>query len=530
MAKVFVPASPSEQGSSLWRRAYGWLLLITSWVMRIAGGILAGVGASPSFPFGILVRWAAIVAGLLILSAGFKVRAYGRRHIVRVITSVGELQPGSYTLYLRPFSQDQGAAYVDSMGHLTPQEAILRSGLTHEERLAKMFRRFGPMITVGRPGEKLPSGSGANRFYLPLNDWQGTVSSLMDRASVILLGAGPGPGTVWEYQEIIRRGQHHRLVILAVDPGWYQDFKALTTAALTQALPGLRRLHGAQWCPPVLPDLPPLLKPKSKQAFYIRAMIYFGPGSEPSLTAFDRSAVDSLGPGNYLKRKAEPVLGHLRLAQAIDPPHRAFNPPGEPAEMPVGPGPSAPEWEPPTVRQTTFPSPPIPPPRQPTVFTNVPPRWVPVLVRVIWVAVLIGGVVGSVATVATSSVVLVFLVFVVFIVVALFATVYALTTVGRWRELVIDSRGFTVSMVTLRRSHHTFADVPWSRVIQIYSPGRPGRPPALCARARGDGYNPERIILLCRGGLAQFPIQDVLVAIRKYCPSAQIDPPPGIRI
>jgi hypothetical protein len=510
----------------MWRRAYGWLLFITSWVLHIAGGLLAGVGASPSFPFAILGRLVAIGAGLLILSAGFKVRANGRRRLVRVITSVDGLPPGSYVLYLRPFGQDQVAAGVDSMGHLTAQEAILRSGLTHEERLAKMFQWFGPMITVGRPGEKLPSGSGANRFYVPLDNWQGTVSSLMDRASVILLGAGPGPGTVWEYQEIIRRGQHHRLVILAVDPSWYEDFKALTAAALTQGLPGLRRLHGAQWRPPVLPDLPPPLKPRSKQAFYVRAMIYFGPGWEPSLTAFDRSAVDSMGPGNYLKRKAETVLGHLRLAQSIDPPHRAPNSPGEPAEMPADPGPATPEREPPTVLQTTFPS----PPGQPTVFTNIPPPWAPVLVRVIWVAVVVGSGVGWVATVATSSVVLVLLVFVVFVVVALFATACALSTVRRWKELVIDSLGFAVSMVTLGRNRYILAAVPWDRVIQIYSPGRPGRPPALCARTRGDGYNPERIILLCRGGLPEFPIQDILVAIRKYYPPAKIDSPPGIQI
>ena len=53
------------------------------------------------------------------------------------------------------------------------------------------------------PGEPLPL-PGAARAYLPIDDWRDTVSGLIAGAHVVMLSAGPGPGTVWEFIEALR--------------------------------------------------------------------------------------------------------------------------------------------------------------------------------------------------------------------------------------------------------------------------------------------------------------------------------------
>lgn len=335
MAEVSAPRFPEPSESPVQSRAYGWFLLVLSWLMRLAGGAVAintqyeGIGRPApghwSWGSGIASSVVSVVVmsiGLGVVSASLVVGRRARQHLARIVTSVAELTPRSYVLYLRPFRQDRSAsgfAYPLPRSHHVNTE-VFRSGRTHEEWLARMFRQFGPMITVGLPGEELPAGSGAWRFYLPREDWQDPVRELIDNARVILLSAGPGEGTIWEYAEVVRRARHLRLVVLVTDPQWYAQFSALTAAVLRAGLPELARQYGDQWQPPVLPALPPPKNLKWKGgAFYFRAMIYFGPDWRASLASFDRSVALTmgLGPyggyGRYLKKRLKPVLAHLTM-------------------------------------------------------------------------------------------------------------------------------------------------------------------------------------------------------------------------
>lgn len=339
MTKISAP----ESGRPRQNRVYGWLLLVTSWVMRLVGGLAVGVGVhEPATAFATahdpgashgpsplvlsVIAVAAIALGSLLFTAGVRAGRRARRHLVRIIRSPAELAGRCYVLYLRPFRQDLPASgIVDSPHRMSPDEMLLRSGRTHEERLTKMFREFGPVVTVGRPGEQLPGGSGACRFYLPLDDWQEPVRRLIGNARVVLLGAGPGAGTIWEYTEVLQRADPRRLVVLVTHPEWFTRFKALSAAAVEDALPELRQRYGDQWQPPVLPSLPPPRRPATKATFYVQAMIYFGRDAGPvSLARFDMSALRGNGPKGYLKKTLQPVLVHLRAAETGRPAsHRA---------------------------------------------------------------------------------------------------------------------------------------------------------------------------------------------------------------
>ncbi|MEV5510617.1 hypothetical protein [Streptomyces orinoci] len=266
-----------------------------------------------------LVLTGTLAVGLVLLLASLIVGRRARVHTAHIITSVSGLAPGSYVLYLRPFTQDLAASGIapapeNNNAFVNPARTIARSGRTYEERLGWMFRKFGPMVAIGRPGEPLPGGSGARRTYLPLNDWKDTVGELIDNARVVILGAGPGPGTVWEYVEIMRRRDPSRLVVLVTDREEYQRFKASAIAEAEGVLFELKQKYGDFWQPPILPDLPEPANPGASRAFYFKAMIYFTAGWEPHLVHFDRSAVKGARRGKIDKHFVErlrPVMAHL---------------------------------------------------------------------------------------------------------------------------------------------------------------------------------------------------------------------------
>jgi hypothetical protein len=256
-----------------------------------------------------------MIAGLALFTISLLTGRRARVHTKRIVRDVSVLAPGSYVLYLRPFTQDLSAAGISPGSSSTNTFApVLRSGRTHEERLGRTFREFGPLIAVGRPGEPLPGGSGARRTYLPLDDWKDTVRELIDNARLVILGAGPGPGTVWEYVEVLRRGAPSRLVILVASPEDYARFKASSIAEAEGVLYELKARYGEFWQPPVLPDLPPPANPRATRIFYFRAMVHFGEGWEPRLALFDRSAVkdNARKVNRYFKVTLRPVLDSVR--------------------------------------------------------------------------------------------------------------------------------------------------------------------------------------------------------------------------
>jgi hypothetical protein len=317
------------------RKAFGWILRVTGWILRLAGSLAVLFGgqrvktlsATTNMPgyqglpwyVLLLIYLGVVVGGVVVLVLSLLMGRRARVHTARIVASTSSLLPGSYVLYLRPFTQDLTSSGIapgaeNDNAFNNPARTIMRSGRTYEERLGRMFRRFGPLIAVGRPGEELPGGSGARRTYLPLDDWKDTVGELIDNARLVILGAGPGPGTVWEYVEILRRRDPSRLVVLVTDEAEYQRFKTSTIAEAEGVLYELKHKYGDFWQPPILPDLPSPVNPKATRVFYFRAMVYFTAGWEPHLARFDRSAVQSNNPrrvAKYFTQRLRPVLTHI---------------------------------------------------------------------------------------------------------------------------------------------------------------------------------------------------------------------------
>ncbi len=72
-----------------------------------------------------------------------------------------------------------------------------RFASTEEVALVSDLERIGPVLAIGRPGEKL-AHLGAARLYVTDEDWQTIAQRLMASARLVVIRAGNTPGLRWE--------------------------------------------------------------------------------------------------------------------------------------------------------------------------------------------------------------------------------------------------------------------------------------------------------------------------------------------
>ncbi|GHF35309.1 hypothetical protein GCM10018790_11340 [Kitasatospora xanthocidica] len=177
---------------------------------------------------------AAVIAALLILR---RTRPYAVRPAARALLLSG-CRP---VLYLRSFGDDEGPVQLDDGADLTLH--------TREEQLASALGAIGPVIAVGRPGERLPQ-LGAARFYLPLDDWKPTVLRLMDLSQLIVLRLGQGDGLWWEVEQVRTTQPARKLVLLL--PGGESALAARLNTYLPEPLPPGELGAGGEWVSTVI--------------------------------------------------------------------------------------------------------------------------------------------------------------------------------------------------------------------------------------------------------------------------------------
>jgi hypothetical protein len=100
-------------------------------------------------------------------------------------------------LFLRAFKDDQA---ILPRGGLFAR--LLRAELGQrrlDHMLVEEFARFGPVVALGRPGQRIRP-FGAARVYVAHDDWQARVTDLAEKAAHIVLVADEGPGVEWEIE------------------------------------------------------------------------------------------------------------------------------------------------------------------------------------------------------------------------------------------------------------------------------------------------------------------------------------------
>ncbi len=116
------------------------------------------------------------------------------------------------TLLLRSFGDDPAKV---------PPRNVLRkvlfwglgNGIRLETAIANELSMAGPLVAVGKPGERLPQ-LGAARGYYEHDEWQDEVLGWMNKARVVAMIAGRTQGVTWELQQLIAGGHLGRTILL----------------------------------------------------------------------------------------------------------------------------------------------------------------------------------------------------------------------------------------------------------------------------------------------------------------------------
>jgi len=129
-------------------------------------------------------------------------------------SEVLENDPRQPVIYLRSFKDDKGAGRpmdvlrVSNMKYLWHMIFAFYNGLhefmgwSEEEILAQVLTTVGPMVAIGRPGEKLPQ-LGAARVYVEDAVWQPKVHEFLEKAALVVLRLGKteGSGGRWSSRQ-----------------------------------------------------------------------------------------------------------------------------------------------------------------------------------------------------------------------------------------------------------------------------------------------------------------------------------------
>jgi hypothetical protein len=301
--------------------ALGRVETFTGSTLLLAGvGIASGTAHSLSGNLSQTTPWAVLVlasllswGGIALFHKGRRVRVLGERLRSETIRSFDELSGQHYVLYLRPFDLDEQTAEL-------PTEPPSRwwasdfnlSRRTYEEDLVRWFEDVGRVVAVGRPEEPLPL-VGAQRGYLSHDEWQDVVSRLITGAHVVVLAVGPREGTVWEFNEALRRTDPERLVLLVYHRvEAYDQFRSMVRAEYNKR----SRSEPGPW--PSLPDLPgyPPVRHSGRRSwdYGLKGVITFDSAWRATFTRFDptRPLIPiTLAVNGIQRRGMKPVQDHL---------------------------------------------------------------------------------------------------------------------------------------------------------------------------------------------------------------------------
>jgi MFS family permease len=163
----------------------------------------------------------------------------GARSAEQELRRAGSRRP---IFYLRSFDLDEKIGRVSIVEMLGG-----RSYANAEQGLAKRLRRYGPVIAIGRPGEKLPA-LGAARFYVSHEQWKAKVADVVRASQFVVWATGTTEGLQWEISHLLESLPPEKLIVWAhphllrlLPPDReieWQRFLAVLGRVFPQPLPG----------------------------------------------------------------------------------------------------------------------------------------------------------------------------------------------------------------------------------------------------------------------------------------------------
>ena len=256
-------SSDYESGSSLRMNVHSPKTFFSRGrVLMVCGVSLIAFGIALEFVIAAFVP-AARNPWIILVVCGVGARVYlrGKRRAAVSASERLNRDPRPLVLYLRSFAADELA----KRGSMADGWLNISGDLmTEEEHLARILGAIGPVVAIGKPGEKLPE-LGAARFYVADSEWQEAVRTHFDRARLVVLRLGDTEGFWWELKhslEVLAPAQ--LLLVVPYESKQYEAFRAKAADRFAHPLPeyvgggflstsstrGLRSLRGLVYFKP----------------------------------------------------------------------------------------------------------------------------------------------------------------------------------------------------------------------------------------------------------------------------------------
>jgi hypothetical protein len=216
-------------------------------VLGVAGSVLVAVMLPDAIGNKSWAAW--LVAAPGAVSAGLWYALYARSRRCLALSAQDVLAHDSRlpVVYLRSFKDD--GKNVKTWKDRLPLWRVLHpiklwgaflnafDTRTEEEVLAEVLRQIGPVVGIGRPGEKLPQ-LGAARVYVDNDRWQQTVHDFLSQAGLVVLRLGKTPGFFWEVEQSAGKLHPARLILLVpLSHRKYDEFCATAARHFPKGLP-----------------------------------------------------------------------------------------------------------------------------------------------------------------------------------------------------------------------------------------------------------------------------------------------------
>ena len=134
-----------------------------------------------------------------------------RRHALLPAQELRKKEHRPIVLFLRSFVDDQLKIRARAANGRSWLERFVK--VTFEEVLVDHLWRYGPVVALGKPGDKFPP-LGAARDYLPEESWQQKIEQLMTEADIIVVVLGRTEGLAWEITKLTELGLLSNLIFV----------------------------------------------------------------------------------------------------------------------------------------------------------------------------------------------------------------------------------------------------------------------------------------------------------------------------
>ena len=215
--------TPENLSKARTYKTAGWILIVIAFLISIP--LTPFVGAVPLF------------IGYLLLRKGKKYSVEGGEVIMKNDNR-------SPVLYLRSFNDEvedrSMTKYAKSISISNKKDLAVTVppiGFREQDALGYVFRKVGPYIALGKPGEKIPE-LGSSKIYVPNESWQTTIRDFFEKSRLIIFRAGKTEGLKWELKELVQSVKPQKIVmILPVKDEDYFIFIQWANPIMPAALP-----------------------------------------------------------------------------------------------------------------------------------------------------------------------------------------------------------------------------------------------------------------------------------------------------